>query len=331
VVPVTIVHDARSLWLLRRREIIGASDVAAILGVDKHRSNLDVYCEKLGLGEQAEVAAMLRGRIYQDAIATDYQQQTGRAVEIGDPYEIHIHPSVSWIGSTFDARTQCDAQWISLELKWALGSGYEWKDEPPRAYIVQAQIQIQCNDGARVGALAGLVGPGPLSCVDLERDDEFFDLAYPVLERFRWHVENKVPPEPESGLALPALKRIWPGADGRTLELPQALPLGHRFKEHWTDCQPQVGCGEETDDGRCDQPEASHYDPNDPQRRADALERNKSESKRLADQADEDQAVLRHALGGAQWGRLPDGSLIERQKTAHRDVIKRIWPKRGRG
>lgn len=320
-----LTHSAREQWLMQRRELVTASDVAAILGVDKNRDALAVFADKLGLGETEENEAMLRGRDFEDAIGRTYARQTRRAVSTPGEYEIQIHPIVRWLGATLDRRTLRDESedetviWIPLQLKMALGSGYEWREEPPRAYVVQVQIEIQCDDKP-MGVLAGLVGPGPLSVADILRDQEFFDLALPVLERFLWHVQTKTPPEPQSGLALEPLKRLWPRGDGHTITL-----TDHTF-------EPCDGCVSSDRHhlviGNCHEcglpPEAHAAGI------AATWESKRSEGKRLEEESKAAEARLRHMLGGAQYGDLGDGSLIERKIGKRSDTLQRIWPKRRR-
>ena len=100
-----IVHSPRDQWLARRRELITASDVAAILGEDQRRGPLAVWCSKTGAIEADENEAMIRGRDFEDAIARTYHRQTGRPVGALPDYEIAIHPALPWLGATLDRRT----------------------------------------------------------------------------------------------------------------------------------------------------------------------------------------------------------------------------------
>lgn len=106
-----------------------------------------------------------------------------------------------------------------LQIKYALGSPADWKEEPPLAYAVQVTIETACA-GASWGALCGLVGPGPLKTFDLPFNAAFLDAALPHLEAF-WHrVQTKEPPEAD---ALPgtgdALRIAFASENGDTVPL----------------------------------------------------------------------------------------------------------------
>jgi putative phage-type endonuclease len=221
-----IVQNPRLQWLAARRELITASDVAAVIGEDPRRGALAVYAAKVGDIEQDETVPMRRGRRFEGAIADEYADQTGRPVSDLGAYVIQRHPDIPWLGATLDrvtvgsgstpAPADCDAP---LQIKMAIGSAREWKDGPPLHYVVQVQTEMACF-GATWGALAALVGPGPLAAVDLVRDDAFFAALVPQLERFRWHVEKRIPPEADATPGTSAaIRRLWAGEDGQTIAL----------------------------------------------------------------------------------------------------------------
>jgi predicted phage-related endonuclease len=137
-----------------------------------------------------------------------------------------------WLGATLDLLTVLAGQKIPLEIKLAIGSATDWREEAPLAHQCQAQVQAQCF-GSDVVALAGLVGPGPLATFDLERDDAFFAALVPELELFRWHVQTKKPPAADGKPATSwAVRRRWAVEDGQTIQLDQeTLALVARWEE----------------------------------------------------------------------------------------------------
>ncbi len=248
------VHSPREQWLQARRELVTASDVAAIIGEDPRRGALAVYAAKVGDVETAETVAMRRGRRFESAIADDYADQTGRPVRCLGDYEITRHPDIPWLGATLDRLVQASADMpdpfgvgagdsAPLQIKMAIGSAREWKDEPPLHYVVQVQTEMACY-GATWGALAALVGPGPLAAVDLVRDDAFFAALVPQLERFRWHVEKRIPPPADATPGTSkAIRLLWAGEDGAT------LPLGDEelaLVTSWEQAKARVSAAKET-------------------------------------------------------------------------------------
>jgi hypothetical protein len=210
---------------------IHASEVGEILFGEP----LTVYASKMGV-ETEDSYLMRRGLRMEDAIADEYAEQTMRTVTKPSPYEIQRHPTIPWLRSTCD-RFTVRYEWPAgrrsdgpLELKLAVGSYADWKDGPPLRHQIQVQIQVACAR-SQWGALAGLLGPGPLQTFDLERDDEFLALALPHIEEFRDRVRLRIPPEPRSSLALPALKRMYNSENGETITPgPEAAELVERWE-----------------------------------------------------------------------------------------------------
>lgn len=314
------MNDSEALWLEDRRTAVTASDVAAVLGEDPHRTALHVYADKIGAPGQEETDAMRRGKLYEAAIIADYAHQNGRDAF---PFERRLvrHKKYPWLGATFDATTYREnGEVVPLQVKWAVGSGWTWKEEPPKHYQLQVLVETAVF-GSTHGALCGLVGPGPLHCTDIPFDDELFELIVPRLAEFMERVRDRRPPEPQSGLALEPLKRLWPRGDGQTITLPKNRLLGHEY--YWADPAPGK-CGIAC----CDRLHVDHYDW--PSTLANEWESKKSESKRLEEESRAAEARLRHMLGGAQYGDLGDGSLLERKIGKRSDTLQRIWPKRRR-
>jgi putative phage-type endonuclease len=209
----------RQDWLARRRELITASDVAAILGEDTHRGALAAYAEKVGGLEVEDSLPMRRGRRWEGVIAEEYAEQTGREVRDLGPFVIQQHPTIPWLGATLDRVTLRGDYFGPLQIKMVLGSAQDWRDGAPAAYQIQCQIEAACF-GSSWCSLAGLIGPGPLAVYDFERDDEFLRLALPKLEEFRERVLRRDPPPADATPGTSAAaRRLWAVGDGKTVAL----------------------------------------------------------------------------------------------------------------
>lgn len=235
-----IVHDAREQWLIRRKELIGASDVAAILGEDPRRGALAVYAEKIGaLEPQADNDWLAFGRDVEGAIAKGYARRTGRPVEDLGAFEIQTHPDIPWLGATLDRVTAGSEAFPApapgrgpLQLKAVGGRAVaEWKGREPVHYVIQVQIEIACT-GAQWGALGALFHGIDIEPRDVPRSDRFIAAAIPRLEEFRWRVLNRMPPEEADGLESTgrALRALFAEGDGKTIALDhEALDLANRL------------------------------------------------------------------------------------------------------
>lgn len=237
----TVLGDPRARWLAARRELVTASDVAAILGHDPRRGAFKVWAEKLGFIEPEDAPWMRRGRRFEAPIAEEYGEETGRPVFAPDPYEIAIHPDVPWLGSTLDRETEgCEASpapapgRAPLELKNVSGlKAKEWRADPPKHFQIQVQVQIACTR-AQWASLAAIIAGLQLVWKDVLRHDRFIANMLPALDRFRWHVRQRIPPEAD-GLpgTTAALKALYPPeGDGSTRDLgADALEVVERWEE----------------------------------------------------------------------------------------------------
>lgn len=331
---MTAILDPRRAWLAKRRESLGASDVAAVLGYDRHRTALQVYASKVGDDEGADSPAMRWGRKAEALVAEMYGEETERPILTPDPYEILAHPDLPWLTATLDRRTLGSTKHpeptpfrglgavvesAPLECKVQHGArGVDWEREPPTGYQMQVMVQLSVTR-APWGSICAAIGwpPKPV-WYDLVRDDEFLAAAVPKLEAF-WFgcVVARVPPEPTSHLDLEPLRRLFPAGNGETVPLNRTLLLGHEYE----------GSPHSGDDGGgicvasldavhvCNRREFAHYeDPLDLVAEWDAA---RACIVRSAREADRLEAKLRARVGAATFGLLASGDYL------HRKLIRR--------
>lgn len=227
-----LIRSSREQWLAERRKIIGASEVAAILGVDPRRNALSVYADKVaGKLDESDESWLAFGRDVEAAIAKGYSYRTGRPVRDLGADTIQRHPDLHFLGATLDRVTEGSDTYPApasgpgpLELK-AVGfhRESEWREEPPLQYVVQVQIQMACT-GAPWGSLGALFGGIRIAePADMMRDDRFLKVAYELLARFWWQVQRRQPPEADgSEVSREAIKRLWPVDDGQAVTLLEA-------------------------------------------------------------------------------------------------------------
>ena len=211
--------EERTVWLEARRHHIGASEVAAVLGVDPWRGPLAVYEAKINGSSQSDADYLAFGRDVEGAIANLYAHRTGRPVRDLGASEIQYHPEYPWIGATLDRVTEGTPSEPApgdgpgpLELKHVskFQSPEDWKADPPLNYQIQLQIQMSCT-GAQWGCLAGMFPGYQLAWVDVKRNDSFLAAAYPILAEFWERVQRKDPPPPDGTTGTgDAIKRLWP-------------------------------------------------------------------------------------------------------------------------
>lgn len=238
-----IVLSDREAWLKARRDGIGASDAAAVLGESPFASPFAVYCDKLGLSEQiAETEQMLWGRLLEPVVADRYQAETGR--QLVDPGRFTLRTSASrpFMLATLDREILGDARGPGvLEIKTTNQfRGDNWADEPPVQYQIQVQHQLAVT-GYAWGSLAVLIGGQRFLWCDVERNDRFIALMIEREAEFWDRVLRQDAPDPAATKADRALlAALYPQDTGEVIDLPgealgwdaQRIEAAEQIK-HW--------------------------------------------------------------------------------------------------
>src|ERR1700738_1257307 len=101
--PKALTFKTREEWAEARKELITASDVAAILGLDKGRQPLSVWMEKRGLIEPSpDDPARKAGRKLERAVVEWYADETGYDVQYHQ-HRLEVPPDLSWVAVSPDA------------------------------------------------------------------------------------------------------------------------------------------------------------------------------------------------------------------------------------
>jgi putative phage-type endonuclease len=223
----------RARWLDARTRGIGASDAAAILGVNPWKSALMLYAEKIGLTAPTpeESERMKWGHRLEQPIADAYEDETGRVtIDPGDFAIIH-HRDLPYIQATLDRRVTIvrtlpdvpqppGAGDGALEIKTTNAwNAAEWADEPPLLYQVQLQHQLAVAS-LQWGSLAVLIGGQEFRWQDQARNDEFIAKMIAAEDEFWFHVQHQIPPAPDaSASSAKALALLYPKEERDTILL----------------------------------------------------------------------------------------------------------------
>jgi putative phage-type endonuclease len=197
-----------------RASFIGGSDVAALLGLSKHRSALDVWLEKTGKRVDRKDSFALRfGSFAESFIANEYALLTGESV-IDHPYGI-AHPEYSFCVGHID-RFILDQSGLPLvgpdgrlnakkllECKTAnYFSQSDWgepgTDAIPLPYLCQCLWYLGITNLPEID-VAVLLGGSDLRVYTITRDIEIESLMFEKAVFF-WteHVQKDIRPKPQS-------------------------------------------------------------------------------------------------------------------------------------
>jgi len=287
----------RATWLEARRSGVGASEVAAILGVDERRGPLAVYANKVALtrdeDEESEDDPRFWGRMFEEPVALWYAEKTGRVVTNPGTFATRRHPSGLPLFATldrdvFDPAREVDAIG-ALECKavsvW--GPLDQWRHEVPLCYQIQLQVQLAVT-GRAWGSIAAVLGGTKPVHFDFERNDKFIAAMLRAVAVFWERVERRDPPPPDgTPETREAIHRLWPEDTGKTIVLPTET--------------------------------ASLIVP---------LESAKAAEKQAKDEREGLESQIKAAMQDATWALLPDGRKVQwRTEPRAEHVVKASRPR----
>lgn len=211
---------SREQWLELRRQGIGGSDAAAIVGLDRYRSPFDVYADKLGLRpEIPDNEAMRQGRDLEQYVAERFMEATGKKVRRRNAMLQHPeHPFMlanidRWVIGE-NAGLECKTTSVLNRTKFSQG-------EFPPNYYVQC-VHYMAVTGAERWYLAVLVLNKAFYVFTIERDEAEIQALIDAEKDF-WenHVLKLIPPTPDgSESTSEIIKQLFPEAkEGFTASL----------------------------------------------------------------------------------------------------------------
>jgi putative phage-type endonuclease len=123
----------------QRRHSLGASEIAAVIGVNPHMSMHQVWLSKMGLADFAGNDATEAGTDFEPVIIQRYARHHGVEVRPG-AYMTGPEP---WMSCTPDAHVigggMIEAKLVGFDAAWEWGSEH---DGAPWRYLVQGQWQL---------------------------------------------------------------------------------------------------------------------------------------------------------------------------------------------
>lgn len=220
--------EDRALWLAKRNEGIGASEIAAVLGVSPWQSALSLYAQKTGQMEPDDLSeneAVFWGLKLENSIIDGYAERTGRLVRrFGKLIRSTAYP---WLQATPDALTSDDGgkSWWPLQIKnIGFSSAAHWEDGAPDYYRMQVMHESLVFGSTKTTA-AALVAGQKLIWEDVEVDEisarKIINLGRDFWDRVQ---RREAPPADGTAASAAALKALYPReTDGPVKILPASL------------------------------------------------------------------------------------------------------------
>ena len=188
----------REAWLADRRTCITGTDVAAILGLSRFSSPVQVYLDKKGLAEVQENEAMRWGKRLERPILEAYAEAQQVAITFADPFTLHRVPGFPIMGASLDAVREDGAPVDAKNTRHRSGDwGEDGTDQIPVYYAAQLAVQMMVQD-APFADLAVLFSGQELATFRVHRDLETEAI---IRERVAvwWerHIVHDIPPDPD--------------------------------------------------------------------------------------------------------------------------------------
>ncbi|MEL3944477.1 YqaJ viral recombinase family nuclease [Streptomyces sp. LNU-CPARS28] len=230
----------REQWLAARRTGIGGSDIAAILGMSKYRSPLELHLDKLG--ELADVPrspelveAAFWGHQHEPTIAQVFAERTGLGVVEGPGMLAHVERR--WMLANVDRYViepseAAPSSLLEIKTRSAFQLD-EWLLGVPDGPALQTHWYLAVT-GYSHAHVAALLGGNRLLIHRVERDEGLVEHLVEIAGRFWQGVLDRVPPPVDGSKATEALLgRLYKVAPDRvTVADPaEVLPLLERRLE----------------------------------------------------------------------------------------------------
>ena len=218
---MAVMTDERADWLTWRRNGIGASDVAGIIGLSPWASPFSVWASKVDdADDTTDSDAMEFGRRAEIMVAPWFADRTG--LHVAGEQARCTHPADAWKlatvdGFVYDGPNSTDPLGV-LEIKTTGESAEDWAAEVPVHYRCQATWAMHVTDLPQCwfAVLHLAFGRPRFEVYTFTRDADEEAFVVDHCARF-WHdhVTTGTPPAVDSHKATTdALRAHWPTAEG---------------------------------------------------------------------------------------------------------------------
>lgn len=212
---VGMTHDE---WLLFRRDAIGGSDAAAIIGLNPYASPLTVWMDKLGKSApKEETEAMRIGHDLEDYVAKRWEEATGKkvrrknAIIYNDAYPFaHANIDRDVVGE--NALLECKTTNV-LNLKKFKNGDF------PATYYVQCMHYIMVTGAERAYLAVLVLGQGFYHYTIERNEDEIAALAAAESEFWGYVQRKEEPPAVGMKCDSEALNGQYPQSNGAKVDL----------------------------------------------------------------------------------------------------------------
>lgn len=210
----TITPELRDEWLEARKTRLGASEIAAAIGINQYDSMLRLWLTKTNrLPPKEETTEMEMGNLLEPVILDLYQRRTGN--KITQTQVFCISDTHDYLCATLDGITSENTlvQVKNVGYQSSLSWGPDGTDEVPHAVIAQVQQEMFCS-GLDLAHVVALIGGNDLRIYEIARDNRIIKHLIKRGEDFIQRVRLGIYPEPDPERDQDIVKFLYPDCDG---------------------------------------------------------------------------------------------------------------------
>ncbi len=230
-------------WYELRRTKIGASDCAALLGLNPYKNSHDVWLSKQPDYVQEVNEAMQRGIDLESEALSMFEQETGHLMSP----KVIISDHTSFLMASLDGY-EIDGK-CAVEIKCG-GERLHLQSihgEIPKYYIAQMQHQMYVTELDEIFYCSyrpqHLVNPIYIQII--KRDDEFIDTMLKKEEDFYFnHMITKIPPKNPKPAPKKIDSDVWKNLTHEYLKLDQIEKDSSKRKEEIKELLLEISCAE---------------------------------------------------------------------------------------
>lgn len=214
----TISYDQ---WLAARRKGVGGSDSAAVCGLSRYTSPLDVWLLKTGRKPaMLDNEAMHWGRLLEPVVREEFARRTGLTVK-ECPFLLASNKNPFMIANVDGIVTEKDGTKAVLEIKTtnSFTTAKDTEDGLPAEWFCQVQHYLAVTELLKAYVVV-LIGGNQLKWQIVERDEETIQTIVALENHFWNEYVLKDTPPPVDANSGDALALLYPTSNDANIILP---------------------------------------------------------------------------------------------------------------
>ena len=226
-------YDNEDDWHKLREKRIGGSDIGAILGVNKYKSIIDVYIDKIEGSSFEGNESTYWGHIHESTIMKEFGKRHKEFIVYQAPYSVIDDFLIANLDGVLKDKE--NGEYGVLEIKTTNAFNYkDWDgDVVPQYYYAQVQHYLMLT-GYKFAYIAVLIGGNHYKDFKIERNEEDIELIRnKATEFYQENLLKKIPPMPDGSDAYMnhLKKKAMEIENDEVRELPEFEEIAIRIKE----------------------------------------------------------------------------------------------------